>query len=69
MAETINEKIKNAAEEKKDSYLESQYATLELCELAIQNKAVLSDEHVAKAEKLKEETIKNIKLRESILQK
>lgn len=64
----INEMIKDAAtkKDKKDTYLEGLYDTLEICDLVLQNSQVFSDEKVLKAQALRRETVENIKKREAI---
>lgn len=62
----LDEKICNAAE-KKDSYIESQQATLDVCEMVINNRHAFPADQVAKAEKLKAETLDRIRMREKIL--
>ncbi len=52
-------------ESEKDVYLEGMYSTLEMCDFVIQNADRLDDK-VARAKKLREETLKNIERREAI---
>lgn len=65
---TINDKINDAAvrTSAKDTYLEGLYNTLELCDIVLQNSQVLPEEHVLKAQKLRRETMENIRKREAI---
>lgn len=64
----LNEKIKEAAS-KKDTYLESLYSTIEMCDLVIQNAQVFANDRVEQARKLRRETEENIRKREAVLQK
>lgn len=50
----------------KDTYLESLYTTLEMCDLVLQNKSKFPKEQVERAEQIKLETEGFIKKRESI---
>lgn len=65
----LDEKIKDAAASKKDTYLESLYETIEMCDLVIQNAQVFSSDRVLQAQKLRKETEENIRKREAVLQK
>lgn len=64
--DSVDKKIENAKKEVKDTYLESMYATIETCDLVIQNSQIFSDDKVLKAKKLREETLGYIKKREAI---
>jgi len=65
----LDAKIVHADERRvtKDTYLESQRATLEACDLVLQNKSAFPAHQIARAEQIKAETLKNIKKREQIL--
>lgn len=63
----LNSKMSDAKKRVTDSYLESQYATLEACDLVLQNKAGFSDQQIARAEQIKAATLKNIEKRTKIL--
>lgn len=58
----------NAATDRrqKDSYLKSLQATLDVCDMIMNNRHAFPTDQVAKAEKLKMETLENIRKRESI---
>lgn len=49
-----------------DEYLVGLYSTIEICDFVLQNEAVMTQEQIEKARKLKEETKINIAKRESI---
>lgn len=66
---SIDQKISEASSRVKDTYLESLQATLEMCDIVLQNKAAFPADQIAKTKKLKKETLENIKKRESILEK
>lgn len=62
----LDERIRDAAEQK-DSYLESQQATLDVCNMVINNRHAFPADQIEKAEKLKAETLERIRKREKIL--
>lgn len=64
--EPLADRIHDAAE-RKDSYIESQRATLDVCNMVINNRHVFPADQVQKAEKLKTETLERIQMREKIL--
>lgn len=64
--EPLVDRIHDAAS-KKDGYIESQLATLDVCDLVLDNRFAFPADQVAKAEKLKAETLDRIQKREKIL--
>lgn len=62
----LDERLRDAADWK-DSYLEGLQATLDVCNMVINNHFAFPADQVKKAEKLKGETLKNIQKREGIL--
>ena len=65
--EKLDTKMADAAERTtKDTYLESLLATLEACDLVLQNKTAFSEQQIARAEQLRAEAQKNIEKRLAI---
>ena len=50
----------------KDTYLESLYSTLEMCDLVLQNRTSFTVDRVERVEKLRQETQEWIRKREAI---
>lgn len=67
LPKSADERIKDASGRVgKDTYLESLYSTLEVCDMVLQNSQTFSQEHIQKAQKLRKETQEYIHKREAI---
>lgn len=65
MATVLDEKIEAAAT-KKDTYLESLKASIEMCELVLEHPEAFEHEQLEKARKVLKETQENVAKREAI---